>query len=95
MHAYLNSLERHFDESFQALCFEELVRLLEGHADSIEVRRRGGDQPWEARLWVEEYPGTTWPLALYLAEGNSAQAALLGAWAKAKKNTAPLSGAVF
>jgi hypothetical protein len=72
-------LEKQFESSFEALFFEELVRIVERRASALEVRR-WGDQQWEARLWVEEFPGTTWPLTLYLAKAGTATAALLAAW---------------
>lgn len=73
------SLERHFEPSFEALCFEELAALVERQAELIEVRGRAEDL-WEASIWVEQFPGTTWPLARYQARGGTAAAALLAAW---------------
>lgn len=77
----LNRLEPHFDDSFQALCFEELVALVEKEAEGLEVRHRA-DSLWEATIWIEEFPGTTWPLSLYSARAETAAAALLSAWAR-------------
>jgi hypothetical protein len=77
----LNRIEPHFDESFQALCFEELVALVEREAEALEVRHRADDL-WEATLWIEEFPGTTWPLSLYSARAETAAAALLAAWGR-------------
>lgn len=77
----LNRIEPYFDESFQALCFEELVALLEREAEALEVRHRA-DSLWEATIWIEEFPGTTWPLSLYSARAETAAAALLSAWGR-------------
>lgn len=74
-----NHLERHFEPSFEDLCFEALAALVESQADLIEVRRRA-EGHWEASVWVEQFPGTTWPLALFQARGSTAATALLAAW---------------
>lgn len=76
---HVSPLETQFEDSFHRICLEELVHFLEKECEALEVRGRG-QGVWEARLWIEEFPGTTWPLVLYRGQAGTATCALLEAW---------------
>ncbi len=82
-YALFMNLENVFEPSFQAVQFEEIVALVEKSAADIEVRRHS-DERWLATIWIEKYPGSTWPRALFSASGATAAEALLLAHEKAR-----------
>lgn len=79
----MNTLEIHFEPSFEAVKFEAVVSLVEKDAADIEVRRHS-DERWLATIWIEKYPGSTWPRAPFSASGTTAAEALLLAHGKSR-----------
>ncbi len=78
------NVETHFERSFEAVNFEEIVALVEKEAADIEVRRHS-DERWLATIWIEKYPGSTWPRAPFTASGATAAEALALAHSKSKE----------
>lgn len=78
----MTNLETQFEPSFEAVKFEEIVAIVERSAADIEVRRHS-DERWLATIWIEKYPGSTWPRAPFTASGATAAEALLLAHGKA------------
>jgi|GEM_PF-6297021 len=77
----MTNLEAHFEPSFETVKFEEIVALIEKNAADIEVRRQENER-WLATIWIEKYPGSTWPRAPFSASGATAAEALLLAHGK-------------
>jgi len=78
----MENLEGQFEDSFEEVKFEEIVALISITATDIEVRRRSNER-WMATVWIEKYPGSTWPRAPFTASGETAAEALLLAHGKA------------